>query len=138
PIQRRANIVEMAAIIRQPPRRGPNLPLGFGLPAEVAVVFGVLTCGLFELAVLREFLTSIGTRRLEQPIVDRGATDICRKERLSDEVCDPVDDIRREDLGIPDDCTGRCQRKSAGEDRQMPQYDALGSREEFVAPIERR
>ena len=60
----------------------------------------MLACGLFDLAVLGEFLARIGTRRFEQPIVDRGAPEICCDERLSDEVCHTVDDIRRGDLGI--------------------------------------
>ena len=66
----------MAPIIRQPRGRGPLLPLGLSSPAEVLVVFGVPACGLFQLAVISEFLARVGACRLEQPIVHCGPIDI--------------------------------------------------------------
>src|SRR5262249_60581921 len=53
-------------------------------------------------------------------------------------VATPVDNFAAGDRGFPETRPAPCKGKTAGEDRQMPQHDALGCREEFVAPIERR
>jgi len=84
PVQRRAQIVDPAAVSGQPFGGGSCLQFGFGPLEKIPIVFGVTSRDLLEFAALREFLERVGPRRLEQPIPPRCATEIRREERLRD------------------------------------------------------
>ncbi len=83
---------------------------------RVSIALRMASPDPFDLAAFGEFFERVGPRRLEQPKPRNGTADIRRNE----------------------DRTRRGQGKAAGKDRQAAQHDALGLREQLVAPVERR
>ena len=138
PIERRAQVVDVASIDGQPVGGGPRLPFRLGALEQIPVILGMAPREPLELAALDEFLACVRARRLEEPIGHDRPADVRRHQRLGDQVRHALDDVRGGDLEARSDRGGRVEREAPGEDRQAPQDHPLGRGEQVVAPVQRR
>src|SRR5260370_78436 len=105
---------------------------------QVAVVSGVVSRDLLEIAAFGEFLERVGPRRLEQPVSGDRARGLHDHEGLRGQVRDAVHDLRCAEVGGGRHRARRLQREAADEDGQAPQDGALDGGKQLVAPVERR
>ena len=127
PVQRRADIVDLATAGVQPTGRRTAFPLGLRPLEEVAVERGVAPCCRLKLAALDELARCVGPHRLEEPIARRrAAAELRRDHRFRNQVRQGVDDLRRAGLGDRGHRARRLEREAAGKDGQPTEHQALG------------
>ncbi len=91
-----------------------------------------------ELAGLNELFERISPGGFEQPIAYRRAARIRGHQRFRHQVRNPIDDVRRRNLGIRYYGTRGLKCEAAGEDCQATQQHALGFGQQLVAPVKCR
>ena len=138
PVERRAQIVDLAAVIAQPFGRGPRLPFDFGPLEQTAVIFGVAAREPLAFAALAQLFQSVGTRRVKQAVISHVAADVGRNQRFCREVCDRFENIGGADAVVGGNRSRCIDGEIALEHGNAPQNDLLGFRQQIVAPIHSR
>jgi hypothetical protein len=85
------------------------------------------------LAALFQPLQCVGARRFEQPVSGLGRFEIDDQERFGSEICDALQVIGVTTVNEDTGCF--CDRKEPCEYGESVQHEALGLRQELVAPV---
>src|ERR1700730_4277246 len=93
PVERGAQVVDLAPIIGQPFGGGARLQFGLGPLEQVAVIFGVAARDRFELTALAELFERISPRRVEQAVARYGGVGLGCDERFRDQAGEALDDF---------------------------------------------